>query len=193
MRPARFVLVWPLLAHAAAWAAFLWLVFWPFAYRGVSVQAVPQGSDAAPVVTNLSASFIETNGIWVVLPLLVPVVLTGLAYLAVWNWNSREVDQKRNSVGLGRPYPRVLRFGYSFDRGFLSARRIGFIDHGHCEHIPSPTPECARWPNGRLGGLEGVAGDGQDDMDELASKAPRLDSGRRKSIDRRSRNQVAVS
>ena len=90
MRPGRLVLVWPLLAHVAAWAAFLWLVFWPFAYRGVSVQAVPRGSDAAPVVTNLSASFIETNGIWVVLPLLVPVVLTGLAYLAVWNWNSRK-------------------------------------------------------------------------------------------------------
>ena len=43
MRPRKLVLVWPLLAHAAAWAAFLWLVFWPFAYRGVSVQAVPPG------------------------------------------------------------------------------------------------------------------------------------------------------
>ena len=90
MRPRMLVLVWPLLAHVAAWAAFLWLVFWPFAYRGVSVQAVPPGSDAAPVVTELSASFIETNGLWVVLPLLIPVVLTGLAYLAVWYWNSRK-------------------------------------------------------------------------------------------------------
>ena len=89
MRPRMSVLVWPLLAHAAAWTAFLWLVFWPFAYRGSSTQAVPLGSDASPVVTNLSASFIETNGLWVVLPLLIPVILTGLAYLAVWYWNSR--------------------------------------------------------------------------------------------------------
>ena len=90
MRPRKLVLVWPLLAHAAAWVAFLWLVFWPFAYRGVSIQASPPGSDAAPVVTELSASLIETNGLWVVLPLLVPVVLTGLAYLAVWNLDSRK-------------------------------------------------------------------------------------------------------
>ena len=88
MRPRMLVLVWPLLAHVAAWAAFLWLVFWPFAYRGVSTQAAPPGSDAAPVVTELSASFIETNGLWVVFPLLIPVVLTGLAYLAGWYWNS---------------------------------------------------------------------------------------------------------
>ena len=178
MRPRKLVLVWPLLTHAAAWVAFLWLVFWPFAYRGVSIQASPPGSDAAPVVTELSASLIETNGLWVVLPLLVPVVLTGLAYLGSLVLEFQEVDQKRNSVGLGRPYPRVLRFGYSFDRCFLSACRIGFIDHGHCEYIPSPTPECARRPNGRLGDLEGVAGDGQNDMDELTSKTLRPDTGR---------------
>ena len=178
MRPRMLVLVWPLLAHVAAWAAFLWLVFWPFAYRGVSVQAVPPGSDAAPVVTELSASFIETNGLWVVFPLLIPCGIDRSRVPGSLELEFQEVDQKRNSVGLGRPYPRVLRFGYSFDRGFLSARRIGFIDHGHCEHIPSPTPECARRPNGRLGGLEGVAGDGQNDMDELTSKTLRPDTGR---------------
>ncbi len=90
MRPRRFFLAWPLFAHAAAWAAFLWLVFWPHAYRGVSVQAVPPGSDEAPQVTHLSASYIEMNGLWVVLPMLVPVVITGLALLAVWSWHSKQ-------------------------------------------------------------------------------------------------------
>ena len=80
------VLFWPLFAHAAAWAAFLWLVFYPSTYRGVEVQAVPAGSDEAPQVTNLSASYIEANGLWAVLPILLPVVMTGLALLAVWSW-----------------------------------------------------------------------------------------------------------
>lgn len=87
MRPRKLVLVWPVLAHAVAWAAFLWLALWPFAYRGTSVQAVPAGSDEVPIVTELSASFVEANGLWVLLLMLVPVVLTGLALLAVWYWS----------------------------------------------------------------------------------------------------------
>ena len=87
MRPRKLVLVWPLLAHAAAWAAFLWLAVWHFAYRGASTQAVLPGSEEVPQVTELSASFVETNGLWVLLPLLVPVVLTGLALLVIWAWD----------------------------------------------------------------------------------------------------------
>ena len=55
------------LAHGLAWAAFLWLVFWP--------------------LTDTSASFIEVTEVWVVLYFLIPVVLTGLAFLTVWYWN----------------------------------------------------------------------------------------------------------
>ena len=55
------------LAHGLAWAAFLWLVLWP--------------------LTDTSASFIEVNEVWVVLYFLIPVVLTGLAFLTVWYWN----------------------------------------------------------------------------------------------------------
>lgn len=88
MKPRISVLAWPLLAHAAAWAAFAWIAFWPFAYRGVSAQAVPRGSGQAPQVTHYSASFIEVNGIWALLPLLVPVVLTALALLVVLYWGT---------------------------------------------------------------------------------------------------------
>lgn len=78
----------------------------------------------------------------------------------------QEVDQKCISLGLGRPYPWVLRVGYSFDRDSLPARGFGVIDHGHCQHVPSPTPKYARRPNGRLGALGGVPGDGQNDTDK---------------------------
>ena len=55
------------LAHGLAWAAFLWLVFWP--------------------LTDASVSFIEVTEVWRVLYFLIPVVLTGLAFLTVWYWN----------------------------------------------------------------------------------------------------------
>ena len=80
----KLFLAWPLLAHVAAWAAFLWIAFWPFAYRGVS--ATPTGSGQVPQVTHY-ASFVEENGIWALLPMTVPVVLTGLAFMAVWCWS----------------------------------------------------------------------------------------------------------
>ena len=78
----------------------------------------------------------------------------------------QEVDQKAISLGLGRPFPWVLRFGYSFDRDSLPARGSCFIDHGHCQHVSGPTPKYARRPNGRLGALGGVPGDGQNDTDK---------------------------
>ena len=89
MKPRFLVLAWPVLAHAAAWAAFLWIAFWPFAYRGVSTQPVPRGSGQVPQVTHHSASFVEVNGIWALLPLLIPVVLTALALLVVLYWGPR--------------------------------------------------------------------------------------------------------
>ena len=63
----RLVIDGVALAHGLAWAAFLWLVLWP--------------------LTDTSASFIEVTEVWVVLYFLIPVVLTGLAFLTVWYWN----------------------------------------------------------------------------------------------------------
>ncbi len=83
----RLVIGSAAVAHGLAWAAFLWLVFWTSAYSGVSTQPVPARSDAAPQVTYTSDSIIGANGLWVVLPLLIPVALTGLALLTVWRWN----------------------------------------------------------------------------------------------------------
>ena len=147
MRPRMLVLVWPLLAHAVAWAAFLWLVFYPFAYRGVSVQAAPAGSDAAPVVTNVSASFFETNGWWVALYLLIPVVLTGLGVPSSLVLEFQALGQECISVGLGDPCPRVLRWGLSFLRMALFAGGFSFGNHGRCLHVPGASSRRSRWSN----------------------------------------------
>ena len=63
----RCVLWGTALAHGLAWAAFLWLMFAPFLYRGESTPEVYQP--------------------WVVLYFLIPVVLTVVAFLTVWYWN----------------------------------------------------------------------------------------------------------
>ena len=47
----------------------------------------PRGSGQVPQVTHYSVSFVEANGLGALFPLLIPVVLTGLALLAVWCWN----------------------------------------------------------------------------------------------------------
>jgi hypothetical protein len=97
MKLPRFILIWPLLAHGAAWAAFLWLLLWPFSYRGVSVTSTQQGVGkvpVAPVATHFSESIIEVNGPVVLIPLFVPVALTGLALLAVWVWNASPIVKR---------------------------------------------------------------------------------------------------
>lgn len=74
-----------IIAHTLAWAVFLWLALWPYSYRGVEATASPRGSGEAVTTYTLSVSYIEANGWWVLIPLFVPVVLTGLA-LAVVLW-----------------------------------------------------------------------------------------------------------
>ena len=54
-----------------AWAASIWLVLGP-AYQGVSVRAAM-----------LPSSFIETNGLHVIWVPIVPVLLSGIALMAV--------------------------------------------------------------------------------------------------------------
>ena len=67
-------------AHALAWAAGVWLAFWP-TYEGVSVTATLHGEPGGEV-TRSSATAIEANGLYVTLLLLVPILLTGIALLA---------------------------------------------------------------------------------------------------------------
>ena len=61
-------------AHLLSWAASFWLVLGP-AYQGVSITT--QGT------TRVSATFIETNGLHVIWVLIVPVLLSGIALMAL--------------------------------------------------------------------------------------------------------------
>ena len=64
-----------------AWGAGLWLVFGPV-YQGVSVSASLPGEPSGEA-TRHTATLLEVNGLWVLWLLLVPVLLSGLALLAV--------------------------------------------------------------------------------------------------------------
>ena len=65
-------------AHLSAWGAALFLCFVP-TYRGSSETAAPDGGRQ---VTSTSATLVEVNGHWVLWLLLVPVVLTAIAFAA---------------------------------------------------------------------------------------------------------------
>ena len=81
------------IAHVLAWGAFLWLAFWPYAYQGVSATPVQVDELGNPVgememgVERHSASLVEVNGVWVLLPLFIPVALTGMALIALLAWS----------------------------------------------------------------------------------------------------------
>lgn len=95
MKSFRAVVALTSVAHLLAWAAFLWVAFWPHAYQGVSATPVQVDEQGVPVrsvepagaaeveVVRHSASFIEVNGIWALLPVFVPVILTGLALMVL--------------------------------------------------------------------------------------------------------------
>ena len=61
-------------AHLLAWAASVWLLLGP-AYQGVALT-----TDGT---TRVSATFIETNGLHVIWVPIVPVLLSGVALMAV--------------------------------------------------------------------------------------------------------------
>ena len=61
-------------AHLLSWAASVWLMLGP-AYQGVSITT--EGT------TRISATFIETNGLHVIWVPIVPVLLSGIALMAV--------------------------------------------------------------------------------------------------------------
>ena len=69
-------------AHALAWAPTLVLLFWPWFYQGVAVEAVTPGAPAAEAA-RVSASLVAVNGWSVMAPLSVPVLLTAAALALV--------------------------------------------------------------------------------------------------------------
>ena len=115
-------------AHALAWAAWLWIAFWPHSYQGVSatpVQVDELGNvigTAEQEVVRHSASFVEVNGIWPVLALFIPVVLTGLALIALLNWEGRSPSRVLTIVGLAFVLLAFCVLGYlSFGVMYLPA------------------------------------------------------------------------
>ena len=89
-------------AHALTWAAGVWLTFGP-AYVGVSVTPVLRNESETPVLrgdgfgseaTRVTATLVEVNGLYVIFWLLVPVVLTGIALLAVQLTNNSQARRK---------------------------------------------------------------------------------------------------
>ena len=115
-------------AHALAWAAWLWIALWPHSYQGVSatpVQVDELGNvigTAEQVVVRHSASFLEVNGIWPVLALFIPVVLTGLALIALLTWKGRSAGRVLIIGGLALALLAFCVLGYlSFGVMYLPA------------------------------------------------------------------------
>ncbi|MCH8351562.1 MAG: hypothetical protein IIB29_15010 [Chloroflexi bacterium] len=92
-------------AHALTWVVALVLVFGPV-YQGVSVTAVTPG-DVATEPTRFTQTLIGANGLRVLLFLLTPVVLTGLALLTALLTHA---GQARRKVLLW--VPTVLLLGF---------------------------------------------------------------------------------
>lgn len=98
------------IAHTLAWAAFLWLVLWPYAYQGETVTPVgPDGAGGASI--RESASFIEVNGLQVLPLLLVPVVLTGLGFLTTRLW-SAEYGLSERLLRINLWFAAILLLGF---------------------------------------------------------------------------------
>ena len=68
-------------AHALAWGVGIWMAVGPF-YQGVSVTPTTSEETAGEAAT-VTATLVEANGLWVIWLLLVPVLLSGIALLAI--------------------------------------------------------------------------------------------------------------
>ena len=68
-------------AHALAWFAGAWFALGPV-YQGASIAATISGEPAGEV-SRSTATLLEVNGWYGALALLVPVILTGIAVLAI--------------------------------------------------------------------------------------------------------------
>ena len=111
-------------AHVLGWAAFLWIVLWPNSYQGVSATPVNVDGTGATesVEVHRYSSFTEVNGYWLVIPLFVPVIVTGLALLFVLTWTVRRVSNALVVWGLAAVLLVFCGLGYySFGMTYLPA------------------------------------------------------------------------
>ncbi len=76
-----------LVSDALAWAASLWLLLWPYSYQGTSVTQT--AGEPAGQITETHASLLAVNGLWVIIPLLIPVVITTLLLVTAISSNRR--------------------------------------------------------------------------------------------------------
>ena len=91
---------------------------------GVEATASPSGSgEVAATTYTLSASFIEANGWWVLIPLFVPVLLSGLALIVVlWFAGANSLPKRFMLFGLAIACLVFCLLGYlSFGVLFLPA------------------------------------------------------------------------
>ena len=92
MRAIRVSTASALVAHVLAWVVGVLLVFWP-AYSGESVTPGLKG-EAAAESSRTSATLVEVNGLYVLVLLLVPILLTGSALLAILFAHKRQLIRK---------------------------------------------------------------------------------------------------
>lgn len=77
-------------SHVLSWVAFLWLMFWPYFYQGLqTVPTVPGGPPGLSTKTH--ASLLAANGLWAIVPLLVPVIITALLLTIAISKRSKKV------------------------------------------------------------------------------------------------------
>ena len=116
-------------AHLLSWAASVWLMLGP-AYQGVSITT--EGT------TRVSATFIETNGLHVIWVPIVPVLLSGIALMAVRRTGPGQTGRRLLLWTISVVFLGVLRAGVPFFRPPLST---GGAHADHCRgDRPGPRP-----------------------------------------------------
>ncbi len=113
-RTSRVADVSAAVAHALAWAAFLWIVLNPCFYRGVSATpAALYGLDQGQRdIVHHCAFFSEINGLWATVPIFVPVVLTGLALITLLIWKGPRLGATLILAGLATVLLAFCAMGY---------------------------------------------------------------------------------
>ena len=101
-KSSRTAVVSATVAHILAWAAFLWIAFWPHSYQGVSAAAVSVDGSGITTseVVRYTRSFTDVNGYWILIPLFVPVLVTAMALLSLLTWKGGRVGNTLILAGL---------------------------------------------------------------------------------------------
>ena len=77
-----------LVSDVLAWVAFLWLLLWPYSYRGISVTQTA-GEPLQTIETH--TSLLAVNGLWALVPLLFPIAITALLLAMALSSNNKVV------------------------------------------------------------------------------------------------------